>query len=170
MGILAQSPVCKTRQSIKNKLCRWMNRQAERQLAGHQPIVNEIKMGASSKIMRKLKSYFVASKNRMQYKNNQDMKAPMGSGVIESAIRRVVNLRLKSPGSFWKLDFAETMIYLRTQLLYDRSLTKAATTPAWTTSIPATHLIISAFALDISAWRSDFVARSDTNRSFMASA
>ena len=87
-------------------------------------IVSEIKtvfkMGASSKIMKKLKSYFVANRSRMQYQNNQDMKAPIGSGVIESAIRRVVNLRLKSPGSFWKLDFAETMIYLRAQLLYGR--------------------------------------------------
>ncbi len=79
-----------------------------------------LKMRASSKIMKKLKSYFVSNSNRMQYENNQAMKAPIGSGVIESAIRRVVNLRLKSPGSFWKLDFAETMIYLRAQLLYGR--------------------------------------------------
>jgi hypothetical protein len=78
------------------------------------------KMKASSQIMKKLKSYFVSNSNRMQYENNQAMKAPIGSGVIESAIRRVVNLRLKSPGSFWKLDFAEDMIYLRAQLLYGR--------------------------------------------------
>ena len=87
-------------------------------------IVNDVKtlfkMKASSQIMKKLKSYFVSNSNRMQYENNQAMKAPIGSGVIESAIRRVVNLRLKSPGSFWKLDFAETMIYLRAQLLYGR--------------------------------------------------
>jgi hypothetical protein len=44
----------------------------------------------------------------------------IGSGVIESAIRRVVNLRLKAPGYFGKLDFAETMLYLRAQLLYGR--------------------------------------------------
>jgi len=87
-------------------------------------IVNDVKtlfkMKASSQIMKKLKSYFVSNSNRMQYENNQAMKAPIGSGVIESAIRRVVNLRLKSPGSFWKLDFAETVIYLRAQLLYGR--------------------------------------------------
>jgi hypothetical protein len=87
-------------------------------------IVNEVKtifkMKSSSNIMKKLKSYFVSNETRMQYKYNQDMKVPIGSGVIESAIRRVVNLRLKSPGSFWKLDFAETMLYLRAQLLYGR--------------------------------------------------
>ena len=87
-------------------------------------IVTEVKrlfkMRASSEIMKKLKSYFISNINRMQYKNNQLMKRPIGSGVIESAIRRVVNLRLKSPGSFWKLDFAEKMIYLRAQILYGR--------------------------------------------------
>lgn len=87
-------------------------------------IVSEVKrlfkMRASSKIMKKLKSYFTSNVTRMQYKNNLLMKVPIGSGVIESAIRRVVNLRLKSPGSFWKLDFAEKMIYLRSQILYGR--------------------------------------------------
>ena len=78
------------------------------------------KMKASSKIMKKLKSYFISNDNRMQYKKNQEMQVPIGSGVIESAIRRVVNLRLKSPGSFWELDFAEKMIYLRAQVLYRR--------------------------------------------------
>ncbi len=56
----------------------------------------------------------------MQYGTFKSQKMPIGSGVIESAIRRLVNLRLKSPGSFWKLNFAETMIYLRAQLLYGR--------------------------------------------------
>ena len=87
-------------------------------------IVSEVKvrfkMRASSKIMKKLKSYFISNVNRMQYQNNLIMKLPIGSGVIESAIRRVINLRLKSPGSFWKLDFAEKMIYLRSQILYGR--------------------------------------------------
>ena len=77
-------------------------------------------MRASSKIMKKLKTYFTSNENHMQYKSNLRMKLPIGSGVIESAIRRVVNLRLKSPGSFWKLDFAEKMIYLRSQILYGR--------------------------------------------------
>lgn len=77
-------------------------------------------MRASSKIMKKLKSYFISNSNRAQYKHNLLMKLPIGSGVIESAIRRVVNLRLKSPGSFWNLEFAEKMIYLRSQILYGR--------------------------------------------------
>ena len=87
-------------------------------------IVTELKellnVRASSKIIKKLKSYFIPNICRMQYEINRAMKLPIGSGVIESAIRRVINLRLKSPGSFWKLDFAETMLYLRAQVLYGR--------------------------------------------------
>ena len=78
------------------------------------------KVKSTSKIMKKLKSYFVSNKNRMQYAMSRKMKLPIGSGVIESAIRRVVNMRVKAPGSFWKLDFAEAVIYLRAQLLYGR--------------------------------------------------
>jgi hypothetical protein len=87
-------------------------------------IVDEVKallkVKSTSKIMKKLKSYFVSNKSRMQYAANRAKKLPIGSGVIESAIRRVINMRVKSPGSFWKLGFAETVIYLRAQLLYGR--------------------------------------------------
>ena len=87
-------------------------------------IVDEVKsllnVKATSKIMKKLKSYFVSNIDRMQYAASRAMSLPIGSGVIESAIRRVVNMRVKAPGSFWKLGFAETVIYLRAQLLYGR--------------------------------------------------
>ena len=87
-------------------------------------IVDEVKsllkVRATSKIIKKLKSYFVSNESRMQYATNREKNLPIGSGVIESAIRRVINMRVKSPGSFWKLDFAETVIYLRAQLLYGR--------------------------------------------------
>ena len=62
----------------------------------------------------------MSNENRMQYATNNAKKVPIGSGVIESAIRRVINMRVKSPGSFWKLGCAETVIYLRAQLLYGR--------------------------------------------------
>lgn len=38
---------------------------------------------------------------------------PIGSGSVESAIRRVVNLRLKGASLFWLKETAETMLYLR---------------------------------------------------------
>lgn len=64
-------------------------------------IVDEVKsllnVRATSKIMKKLKSYFVSNESRMQYAANRAKKFPIGSGVIESAIRRVINMRVKSP-------------------------------------------------------------------------
>ena len=42
---------------------------------------------------------------------------PLGSGAVESAIRRVVNLRLKGNGMFWTAENAESMLQIRCQLL-----------------------------------------------------
>lgn len=73
-----------------------------------------------SKSLKKLHSYFLTNQDRMQYRQAEDRKVPLGSGVIESAIRRVVNLRLKSPGAFWTLQRAEPILFLRAQVLYGR--------------------------------------------------
>ena len=69
---------------------------------------------------KKFNNYFVKNSNRMQYANFNRLKLPTGSGCVESAIRRVINLRLKSPGSFWKLENAESMLFLRSQFLSGR--------------------------------------------------
>jgi len=42
---------------------------------------------------------------------------PTGSGSIESAIRRVINLRVKGAGMFWKRQNAENIIFLRSLVL-----------------------------------------------------
>ena len=45
---------------------------------------------------------------------------PIGSGAIESAIRRVVNLRLKSNGMLWRVENAEAVLVLRAAELTER--------------------------------------------------
>lgn len=45
---------------------------------------------------------------------------PLGSGAIESAIRRVVNLRLKGPGLMWLEENAEAALILRAAAITDR--------------------------------------------------
>jgi len=42
---------------------------------------------------------------------------PTGSGTVESAIRRVINLRVKGAGMFWKRENAEKMFFLRSLVL-----------------------------------------------------
>jgi hypothetical protein len=55
-----------------------------------------------------------ARAGRLDYGKARRAKMPIGSGTMESAIRRVVNLRLKGPGIFWHEDHAEQMLLLRT--------------------------------------------------------
>ncbi len=60
--------------------------------------------------------YFSGNKARMQYKAFEEAGIPRGSGAIESAIRRVVNQRLKGNAKFWKEANAESMLLLRSYL------------------------------------------------------
>jgi hypothetical protein len=70
--------------------------------------------------MAKFENYFLANHRRMQYAAFKHLALPCGSGCVESAIRRVINLRLKSTGSFWKRSTSEAMLFLRSTLLCDR--------------------------------------------------
>src|SRR5262249_470716 len=49
----------------------------------------------------------------MAYARLLAMKLPIGSGAIESTVRRVVNLRLKGPSLFWCRANAEAILLLR---------------------------------------------------------
>jgi hypothetical protein len=55
-----------------------------------------------------------AKAGRLDYAKARRAKMPIGSGTMESAIRRVVNLRLKGAGIFWHEEHAEQMLLLRT--------------------------------------------------------
>ncbi len=48
----------------------------------------------------------------MKYGEARERKFPIGSGVIESTVRRVVNLRLKGASVYWKESSAEDMLLL----------------------------------------------------------
>lgn len=72
--------------------------------------------------LKKWQNYFQANEKRLQYKTFKAAHIPCGSGSVESAIRRIINLRLKSAGTFWKRDMAECFLFLRSQLLSGRWL------------------------------------------------
>lgn len=69
--------------------------------------------------LEKLQQYF-GDPNQFQYEQYKSMGIPIGSGIVESAIRRVINLRIKGPGMFWHRDNAEKMIFMRAQILCGR--------------------------------------------------
>jgi len=60
--------------------------------------------------------YFHGHEARCRYDLFLRQNLPLGSGAIESAIRRVVNLRLKGAGMFWLEHNAEAFLHLRCQL------------------------------------------------------
>jgi len=70
--------------------------------------------------LRKEITYFINHLHLLKYRDIRRKKLALGSGAIESAIRRVINLRVKSPSAFWEEDMVEGVIYMRAQLLSDR--------------------------------------------------
>lgn len=64
--------------------------------------------------------YFQNHINRMNYSLLREKNLPCGSGIIESAIRRIINLRFKSPSSFWNRRNVEKLIFLRSVFLSKR--------------------------------------------------
>ena len=70
--------------------------------------------------LKKWRDYFERNAKRMQYETFKAEHIPCGSGHVESAIRRGINLRLKAPGSFWTSKMAEYFLFLRSQLISGR--------------------------------------------------
>lgn len=64
--------------------------------------------------------YFRKAPRRFQYFWLQQNNWPCGSGIVESAIRRVINLRFKSPSTFWNIENVEGLIFLRAVLMAGR--------------------------------------------------
>jgi hypothetical protein len=61
-----------------------------------------------------------AAAGHMDYKRLRRRGLPQGSGAIESAIRRVINLRLKGPGLMWEKANAEGALVLRAAAVSER--------------------------------------------------
>jgi hypothetical protein len=56
----------------------------------------------------------------MQYTDFEQNKLMCGSGIVESAIRRIINLRFKNAATFWNQDTVEKLFCLRAALLSKR--------------------------------------------------
>lgn len=76
--------------------------------------------GCNSKKRRTLAGYFEKHAPRMRYDRFRKLAIPLGSGAVESCVRRLVNLRLKGNGIFLSEKNAEWLLHLRGQLLADR--------------------------------------------------
>ncbi|MCP4206984.1 MAG: hypothetical protein GY767_08055 [Shimia sp.] len=98
--------------------------------------IDTLAVGRRAKKIRKHRPYFENNVIRMQYATFRAANIPRGSGAVESAIRCIINQRLKGCGKFWKERNAEAMILMRSYLkagrfddLFAWSLAEA--TPWW---------------------------------------
>src|SRR5512147_3056193 len=97
----------------------WIRRQRRRLLKGKldevQAAIDELCGRRASKALKRERDYFKrnAGKGRMDYARIAALKMPIGSGAIESTIRRVVNLRLKGASIYWHQKSAEAVLLLR---------------------------------------------------------
>ena len=73
-----------------------------------------------SKIIKRWLNYLDKHNSKTQYTHYQDNNLMCGSGIIESAIRRIINLRFKNASTFWYPENVEKMFFLRAALLSKR--------------------------------------------------
>jgi hypothetical protein len=95
----------------------WVRKHRRLLLQGHvEQVVEAVRTlcrGRHSKAVTTERNYFVRNRQRMAYATMKALHLPLGSGAVESAIRRVINLRLKGPCLFWYRENAEKMLMLR---------------------------------------------------------
>lgn len=95
----------------------WQKTQRTRLLQGRVDevvkAIHEICKGRLSKGIKTEKNYFDRNQHRMNYAAIKALNLPIGSGAIESSVRRVINLRIKGPCTFWLKKHAEHILMLR---------------------------------------------------------
>ena len=82
--------------------------------------IETLRVGRRAKDIAKSAGYFRNNATRMRYAEFRAAAVPCGSGGVESAVRRVVNLRMKGNSRFWLPERAEGMLHLRAYLKADR--------------------------------------------------
>lgn len=60
--------------------------------------------------------YWRRNRHRLRFACHRQRRVPNGSGAVESAVRRVLNLRMKGPSTFWTEEHAEGVIHIRAHL------------------------------------------------------
>jgi hypothetical protein len=101
----------------KSEKKRWLTKHRRLLLNGKvADVIDSIRIlcrGRASAKLRRERNYFFINQHRMNYSSISEKGLPIGSGAMESAVRRVVNLRLKGASIYWLKETAEAMLLLR---------------------------------------------------------
>jgi hypothetical protein len=110
------------RKRVYKKLRKWLK------AGGWQQVVEELSRLATAAQLPEKSAVWTeiayvgrhGEDGHMEYATDRRRGLPIGSGAIESAIRRVINLRLKGNSVFWEEENAEGMLQIRGLALSDR--------------------------------------------------
>src|SRR5712691_1887843 len=100
------------RQALYKRLRHVLRRQADG-VEVVQEALRALAMTRQNKAITRALGYLETHAHRMRYGTLEARKLPIGSGQVESAVRRVVNLRFKAPGSFWMEPIVSGLMHLR---------------------------------------------------------
>jgi len=70
-----------------------------------------------TKLIKRWMNYLDKHLSKTQYAGFKENKLMCGSGIIESGIRRIVNLRFKNPSTFWDKGTVEKLFFFRSTFL-----------------------------------------------------
>jgi len=94
----------------------WLKAQKERLKAGDIEAIEEFFAATERRRGEDLsteRAYWKRHRERLRFAAFREQGLPNGSGAVESAVRRVVNLRLKGASICWTEEHAEGLLHLR---------------------------------------------------------
>ena len=110
------------------------------------------------KKMRQAIGYFEKHAHRMAYVHIDELHLPVGSGQVESAVRRIVNLRFKAPGTFWNEVQVDGLMHLRAcfkagrwEEMMERVLTQTFPAPSFEPLTPQQRTALPLESLDLAS-------------------
>ena len=75
--------------------------------------LRELCRGRTARKIRTHLNYFLKNRHRFAYTTMVGLGLPRGSGAVESAIRRVINLRIKGASIYWLPESVDAILLLR---------------------------------------------------------
>lgn len=94
----------------------WLKVQKDRLKAGEVVEIEAVVRAMAKRLpeeMQKDIDYWHRNRERMRYATMRAHAVPIGSGAVESSVRRVINLRMKGASIFWTEEHAEGVLHLR---------------------------------------------------------
>ena len=98
----------KARKWVVQQKTRLKRGWVERIVSSIEPLLTRAERDSGTEV-----GYWTRNQERLRLKAFRDRGLPNGSGAVESAVRRVVNLRVKGASILWREEHAEAILHLR---------------------------------------------------------